>query len=496
MGRTNYGTLGGRRSSTAIWQWMIIGVVLGLACSSVVVLGLLTAGVLNIDEDNGESSANNITQVPLIVTATIDPNQPLDPTQTPFVITATDSPEATLPSDEEIGDAQVAVATATEILQTDDPTQQVAETPVPTEATPVAQPSSAGQTQQPTQDTGITTQSTVPVLLQPLITDMVQVAGGSFAMGTSPQEIQIAVDECVQRDGGQCTAAFGQDSTPIHQVTLDPFFIETTEVSLGQYVAFLNSMGPGSHQTGCLGQACIATESENQFSNIEFDSANYTVAPVFSNLPASAVTWYGASAYCETIGRRLPTEAEWERAARGPNNLLYPWGPDWVAGYAQVRIPSEGNQNASITDVGSNPNNRSGFGAFDMAGNVAEWVNDYYSATYYASGDNLNPQGPTFGTTRVLRGGSWDTPPFFTRSVHRQDRPPTDNELWMGFRCASDTNESVFGNTGTGTTTGIGTTTNTTQDTGDDINAQPALDGPVPTTIGDATDVPAVPPGG
>lgn len=493
MGRTNYGSLGGRRSSTAIWQWMIIGVVLGFACSAIVVLGLLTAGLLNIDEDGGTSSASNITPVPLVITATIDPNQPINPTQTPFIVTATNNPEATIPPDDEIGDAQIEVAAATDIPPTPDPNAQVAETPIPNPTTAVAQP---------TQDTGITTQaqSAVPVLLQPLITDMIQVAGGSFAMGTSPQEIQIAVDECVQRDGGQCIAANGQDSTPIHQVTLNPFFIEITEVNLRQYVAFLNSIGAGSHQNGCLGQACIATQTENQFSNIEFDSANYTVAPVFANLPASGVSWYGASAYCEAIGRRLPTEAEWERAARGPNNLLYPWGPDWVAGYAQVRIPSEGNQSASIAEVGSIPNNRSGFGVFDMAGNVAEWVNDYYSATYYASGENLNPQGPTFGTNRVLRGGSWDTPPFFSRSVHRQDSAPTSTgELWMGFRCASDTNESAFGGAGTtGTTSNLGVNpaTNTTQDTGEDTNAAPALDGPVPTTVGAATDTPAVPPGG
>jgi len=484
MGRTNYGSLGGRRSSTAVWQWTIIGIVLGLACSAVVVLSLLTFGILAIDSD-GLSTANEVTQTPVIITATIDSNQALTPTQTPIIVTATIDPNeaqavedtAAQTTEEEPGEAVIVQVSPTDIPPSPDPAEQITETPTP----------------QPTVDTsttdggGITSQgSDVPLLLQGQLSALVAVSGGTFNMGTNQQELAIAVDECQVRDGGICNASDGGDSIPLHQVTIDQFWIERTEVSLTQYVAFLNSQGAGSHSNGCFGELCIITQSENQFSNILFDGANYTVAPVFANLPAPGVSWWGAQAYCQAIGRRLPTEAEWERAARGANNFLYPWGDQWVSdGRARVRIPNqEGTEGAG--EVGSQPSNLSGFGALDMAGNVAEWVSDYYEATYYSQTtvNNLNPQGPSFGTDRVLRGGSWDTPPFFARAVHRQNQPPNSTFLWMGFRCASDTD----GNTTVPASTGnVGTIPTTNEDdTGDDdINASPELATlPAPTTEG------------
>ena len=493
MGRTNYGSIGGRRSSTAIWQWTIMGIVLGLGCSAVVVLSLLTFGILAIDSD-GLSSANQATQTPVIVTATTDPNLVLTPTQTPIIVTATLDPNeaqtvddtTTELTEEEPDDAVIVQATATDVPPSPDPAEQITETPTP----------------EPTVDTsttdsgGVTTQgSDVPLLLQGQLSALVAVSGGTFSMGTNQQELAIAANLCVSRDGGACDVSFGEDSVPLHQVTIDQFWMERTEVSLNQYVAFLNSQGPGSHSNGCFGELCIVTQSENQFSNILFDGANYTVAPVFANLPAAGVSWWGAQAYCQAIGRRLPTEAEWERAARGQNNTIYPWGEEWIGdGRAYVRIPNqEGTEGPG--EVGSQPGNLSGFQVLDMAGNVAEWVYDYYDATYYQTNtNNLNPQGPSFGTDRVLRGGSWDTPPFFARSVHRQNQPPNSTFLWIGFRCASDTDGSTTLPTNTGN---VGTIPTTNEDaTGDDdINAAPEL-APVPTSVGEPSAVPDVPPGG
>jgi formylglycine-generating enzyme required for sulfatase activity len=154
------------------------------------------------------------------------------------------------------------------------------------------------------------------------------------------------------------------------------------------------------------------------------------------------VTWYGAQSYCEAIGRRLPTEAEWERAARGPQNFLYPWGNLFTTDNAKTSRPRPDDPSlAGAVAVGSYPTGASLYGMLDMAGNVAEWVSDWYSPTYYTQltqtgAPVLNPQGPPAGTSKVVRGGSWDTPPFFARSVHRQESEPQNQTLWLGFRCA------------------------------------------------------------
>lgn len=493
MGRTNYGRVGGRRSGGAIWQWMIIGLVFGFACSAVVVLALLTFGILGIDTE-GTSTASEVTNTPFIVTATTDPNlqNAVLPTQTPFVVTATSEPT------EELAVQQVAPPTATDIPE-EVPTEEVP--PTATEQTTTTQQTTDQQTtdQQSTgqQSTGQqnTTGSDIPALLEPLISDLVPVDGGTFPMGTDSREIAIAVEECTTRDGGACQISYGEDSIPLRSVTLDPFRIERTEVTNAQYVAFLNSMGAGSHLNGCSSTKCIDTQRENQNSVIVFDSANYSVPDIFANFPASGVTWYGAQTYCETIGRRLPTEAEWERAARGINNTLYPWGDTWVREYARVRVPNEGESDLA-SDVGAVTQNASDFGAFDMAGNVAEWVFDFYQADYYLQTPNaVNPQGPPNGVERVLRGGSWNTPPFFTRTVHRQSRPATDSFLWIGFRCADDVEQTTNVNPGAVNATDLGANVGNVpavEDVPNDTGAAPTLP-PRATPVGEPTDVPALP---
>src|SRR5262249_49919542 len=188
--------------------------------------------------------------------------------------------------------------------------------------------------------------------------DLLPVKGsGNFLMGTTPSEVAQAVNDCTNRDGANCTAAMDQDAAPQHQVAISPFQMERTEVSYQQYLAFLNSgpgMGPGSHRNGCFGQPCLLTSNESDTSNVTFDSANYTVNDVINNFPVANVTWYGAKAYCEAIGRRLPTEAEWERAARGddPNGdeRIYPWGNNWDTSLAKTNRPKDSPAGAVAVD--------------------------------------------------------------------------------------------------------------------------------------------------
>jgi formylglycine-generating enzyme required for sulfatase activity len=436
MGRPNYGSVGGRRSGNAGWQWMMIGLVMGFACSAIVVLGLLTAEVLNLNSDILDEANTPVaaTQVSIQPTTTPLPTVDLRATIDAEVNAALSGTMAAQPPTATIGMAQdVALPTITPIPPTTDPSQQVAPTDIPTQ-TPVTAIDSAGQPG---------TASEIPAPLQGIVSDLLVVTGGIFNMGTTTTEVANAVYECVNIDQGACAASYAEDSYPQHSVTVDNFRMEVTEVTNEQYIAFLNWMGPNSHRNGCFGQECINTTGEDENSSVTFDQVNYKVSPIVNLLPITSVTWYGARAYCEAIGRRLPTEAEWERAARGQNNYVYPWGNERDLTFALTNRPTG---SIGAREVGTYPQGASQYGILDMAGNVAEWVWDYYSAIYYqqAEATGLNPTGPASGTDRVIRGGSWDNPPFFARSVHRMNARPEETSLAVGFRCADDFEEETF----------------------------------------------------
>jgi iron(II)-dependent oxidoreductase len=255
-------------------------------------------------------------------------------------------------------------------------------------------------------------------------------------MGTTFAEVAQAVNQCTIEEQGNCTVEMAQDSMPVHTVKLSPYQMQRSEVTTSQYVAFLNMMGPGSHLNGCEGNPCAVTRVEDENSLIGYDGKVYT--DLGGQLPMYKVTWYGAKAFCEASGGRLPTEAEWEYAARDGDTRIYPWGNVWDPLNARTSIPA-------TTEVGplvinSYPSGVSPFGLFDMAGNVAEWVSDWYDPNFYNTPEasQPNPTGPVAGTDKVVRGGSWDAKPFFSRSVHRQSWPIAQFSTWIGFRCAAD----------------------------------------------------------
>ena len=385
---------GSMRRSGCAWQWLVIGLALGFGCAATILLG----GIAFEQWTLVLESQPTATPVVRIITATPMPaTATLPPTNTP-------PPTPTMVQVEEI------------------------DTPTPTRAPPTATPTVVPGSGNPA----------VIAALEGLLTELLPVSGGTFVMGTTPTEVLAAVQACVA-DGGNCQLTFGEDSSPPHSVTLNAFRMERTEVTYAQYLAFLNALGPRSHLDGCDGQACLATLNETDLSNVTFDSVNYRVPGVLANRPVAGVTWFGARAYCEAVGRRLPSEAEWERAARSNDDRIFPWGNlrDVALANTSSRVDRTAEQRGA-DPVGSYP--AGAYGLLDMAGNVAEWVLDWYSPVFYrqAAASGLNPHGPPVGTEKVLRGGSWDARIFFARSAHRQSLAPDQQAFYVGFRCAAD----------------------------------------------------------
>jgi formylglycine-generating enzyme required for sulfatase activity len=426
---------------------MLIGFFPGLLCGGILIFGLFLSGILE-GFNLGQAATVEVTKlveqiVQVVVTSTPDPNQP---TAEPQMVVVTATPNLEAP----IVNLQPPTATSTS-LALPTATSQVAGATSPQS---VEGTLASSTNPQPTVATAapITTTGSIPAALQGIVTRLQPIPGGTFTMGTTVNEILNAVNQCVQRDQGACDVGYGEDSTPPVQVQLESFQMEENEVTFAQYVAFLNylrSQGR-SHRDGCLGFLCIQTVNESSDALITFDSANYNVVAASANFPVYAVTWYGAQAYCQAIGRRLPTEAEWEYAARGgSSDTLYPWGNEWSEANARVRIKTD-TVFGPVAIKQYSPHN----GLYDMAGNMAEWVADWYNETYYQQMANqtqpvFNPQGPPTALQKVLRGGSWDALPFFARSVHRQSEFPAPDNLSdsfprsIGFRCAADITEGA-----------------------------------------------------
>lgn len=201
------------------------------------------------------------------------------------------------------------------------------------------------------------------------------------------------------------------DEQPAHEVYMDAFWIDQNEVPNTMYARFVPARS-GPH-------------------------------------PVNNVSWEQAAAYCAWAGSRLPTEAEWEKAARGPEGRTYPWGNQSPTGelvnFADLKSrlswedTSVDDGYGNIAPVGSYPAGASPYGALDMAGNVAEWVNDWYDETYYSTTPLTNPTGPAKGDFRVLRGGSWFSTAAGVRSADRSWYIPEGATDYAGFRCAQST---------------------------------------------------------
>lgn len=235
--------------------------------------------------------------------------------------------------------------------------------------------------------------------------------------------------------------AAGAGEQPLHEVRLDPFKIDRFEVTVAQYAAFLNDIG--GYVGLCNGFTCLSTgfETLNSYLVNDVDTGEYMARVGFENYPINNVSWHGADAYCGWVDGRLPTEAEWEAAARGEDGRLYPWGnesPDDSRAIFNATF-------AELQPVDALPEGASPFGVYGMAGSVWEWVADEYSETFYAESPVENPvNAPAFRVTdRVLRGGGYASSASDLRATHRASGDPLvyQNIPEVGFRCAAGVNE-------------------------------------------------------
>ena len=269
---------------------------------------------------------------------------------------------------------------------------------------------------------------------------MVFVPDGTFQMGSGPGDIDAVLATC-PGESGECQREAFLDETPQHRVELDSFWIDQTEVTNRQYSVFLNEQ----EEVNLPEDTVAWLDINSEHSGIEWRDGAFQPIPGFDDRPIVEVSWHGANAYCRWAGGMLPTEAQWEYAARGPNGSIFPWGDAFdvqLANFCDVRCSFSWNASefddgfSETAVVGSYSDGSSLFGVLDMAGNVYEWVADWYQPDYYAESPTVNPQGPMTGNTRVARGGAWHSSLQFLRNAFRNNKNPGFYDEFTGFRCA------------------------------------------------------------
>jgi len=275
---------------------------------------------------------------------------------------------------------------------------------------------------------------------------MVFVPAGPFIMGTL-NAAQLR----------QIVGNVGGDEQPVRSVYLDAYFIDRYEVTNRQFARFVESTGHvtqaeelgGGQVWGREGWFLQARASWRQPMG-PGDSIDG-----LDDHPVVQVSWNDAKAYCAWESKRLPSEAEWEKSARGIDARDYPWGRDFDPARLNfcdaecVQLPTFNDRSVSdgyarTAPVGSFPGGVSPYGTLDMVGNVWEWVEDWYDADYYSYGPTTNPRGPDRSAGigadyhKVVRGGSWTSERDFARATSRSYDPPDNSYFGVGFRCASD----------------------------------------------------------
>jgi len=254
----------------------------------------------------------------------------------------------------------------------------------------------AGERNKPPTNGGIAHQQTgaSPEIIGKDGAPMVLIPAGEFVMGS---------------DKGD------EDEAPAHRVYLNAFYIDKFEVTNGRFAKYVEA---------------IQSEPPWGFTDKE-------TPVIHAERPVRWVNWMDAMGYCLWLGKRLPTEAEWEKAARGTDERTYPWGNDPPTPVHAVYGLKEGGPE-TVSVIGNHHMGQSPYGVQDLAGNLYEWVMDWYADNFYTNSPAVNPRGPAEGTAKVQRGGSYVNTPYRLRSSFRTKGDPTEQDPNVGFRCAQD----------------------------------------------------------
>ena len=252
--------------------------------------------------------------------------------------------------------------------------------------------------------------------------EMVFVPEGSFLMGSSDMQIDKAMEKCRR----------------MYHEERDCIFLNENGNRSTNGIKWLE---PGAGHRGIV------------YGYIEESDGSFKPRKGFEDYPVIEVSWYGAEAYCGWVGGRLPTEAEWEYAARGPMNNIYPWGNEFNGSLVNYRDSTfcfdNHGKDSSYSDgqtqwapVGNYPEGASWCGSLDLVGNVHEWVNDWYAESYYSVSPIENPTGPNTGRLKIGKGGSWYDPSWHVRCSYRKVLTPSSARMhWIGFRCVLPVNK-------------------------------------------------------
>jgi formylglycine-generating enzyme required for sulfatase activity len=258
--------------------------------------------------------------------------------------------------------------------------------------------------------------SAISRLAQPA--PIVAVPAGTFTLGSK------RIDD----DPYGLWTQFDDTELPQQHVWLDGYEMDRDEVSLGEYLVFL--------------------QQRKQHPSNELQKLIWHVITVHSvsdetlaRWPALYVTWQEAAGFCTSKGKRLPTEAEWEKAARGLEGQLFPWGDAMPNQERAMFGQHHVHEIPILAAVDSHPEGRSPYGLHHMAGNVAEWVQDWFGFDYYAYMPAKNPTGPTSGRYKGVRGGSWKSKIIMLRTATRSGSSPDQRSATIGFRCAQSSSQ-------------------------------------------------------
>ena len=354
---------------------------------------------------------------------------PVYPTRTPVPTTTVTAPLPTASA--AISPVLPVVATVAPTLTMAPPTASPTPMPTATAVPPTMTPS-------PTPTTIETRTATTDGMT------MVYIPAGDFLMGAAPSDQQAYADE-----------------KPQIKVYLDAFWIDRVDVSVTQFQRFVEETGYKTDAEMGAGEKEYVQTGGKVYSPSEAWALKaywlYPEGPIAAadgglaspKYPVVQVSWNDANAYCKWAGRRLPTEAEWEKAARGPKGLIYPWGMIFdpqSLNYCdrscvlswKDKIYTYDDRYARSSPVGIFPSGASPYDVLDMAGNVRQWVNDFYDHRGYEGYPTANPPGPESGITHVLRGGSWADTSDKVRTTARFSQVPYARDDAIGFRCAAD----------------------------------------------------------